>query len=236
VFSLQLQHIRAREIALSIPVLELIGHKLCPYVQRVVILLQEKQLNYTRIDIDLADKAKLRQLSVTAKVPLLLIDTDKSLFESQVICTYLDEISVGSMLPEDPYERARQSAWMVLANEVLHAIANIIYRDKSFEKMTASLKKITVHFILIERQLDGSGYFSNAEFFLIDALYATIFRYFEVFVMPASIDPFHNLTKLNRWRKLLAQRSSVQNAVPDNYAELLIEFMRPKGMAMSQLL
>ena len=218
------------------PRLQLIGHRLCPYVQRVVILLQEKQLSYQRIDIDLADKASLRQLSVTAKVPLLIIDRDKSLFESQVICTYLDETSVGSMFPEDAYERARHCAWMALATETLDAIANIIYTDESFDKLKGSLEKITAHFILLERQLDGSGYFNSGIFLLIDAVYATIFRYFEVFLMPAGIDPFANLPKLNLWRRLLAQRSSVQKAVPDNYAELLIAFMRPKGMAMSQLI
>ncbi|MCJ8340854.1 MAG: glutathione S-transferase family protein [Pseudomonadales bacterium] len=221
---------------MSDPILQLIGHNICPYVQRVVILLQEKQLSYKRIDIDLADKVKLRQLSVTAKVPLLLIDKDKSLFESQVICTYLDEISVGSMLPPDPFEKARHCAWIALASEVLNAIANIIYVDHTPAQLAASLEKIRLHFILVEQQLEGGGYFSGEDFLLIDAVYATIFRYFEVFIIPAGTEPFVNLTKLNLWRELLAKRQSVQQAVPVNYPELLIEFMRPRAMAMSRLL
>ncbi|KFN45057.1 hypothetical protein N789_03280 [Arenimonas oryziterrae DSM 21050 = YC6267] len=34
----------------------LVSHALCPYVQRAVIALKEKQLPYERIDIDLKNK------------------------------------------------------------------------------------------------------------------------------------------------------------------------------------
>jgi len=36
--------------------LRLISHKLCPYVQRAVIALAEKDVTFERIDVDLADK------------------------------------------------------------------------------------------------------------------------------------------------------------------------------------
>ena len=36
--------------------LKLISHKLCPYVQRAVIALNEKGVPFERIDIDLANK------------------------------------------------------------------------------------------------------------------------------------------------------------------------------------
>ncbi len=36
--------------------LTLISHLLCPCVQRAIIVLEEKQIAYERIDIDLANK------------------------------------------------------------------------------------------------------------------------------------------------------------------------------------
>ena len=36
--------------------LKLISHKLCPYVQRAVIALNEKDVAFERVDIDLASK------------------------------------------------------------------------------------------------------------------------------------------------------------------------------------
>ena len=36
--------------------LRLISHKLCPYVQRAVIVANEKDIPFHRVDIDLANK------------------------------------------------------------------------------------------------------------------------------------------------------------------------------------
>ena len=52
--------------------LRLISHKLCPYVQRAVIVAAEKGISFERIDIDLADKPDwFLAISPTGKVPLL---------------------------------------------------------------------------------------------------------------------------------------------------------------------
>jgi glutathione S-transferase len=88
--------------------LKIVGHKLCPYVQRVVILAEEKNILYERIDIELHDKPKwLLEKSPTGKVPMLLIGEKDILFESSVICDYLDEASKGSLQPDDLFQKAR---------------------------------------------------------------------------------------------------------------------------------
>ena len=52
------------------PKLTLISHKLCPYVQRAVIALNEKGVPFERIDIDLADKPDwFLKISPPGKVP-----------------------------------------------------------------------------------------------------------------------------------------------------------------------
>jgi glutathione S-transferase len=71
--------------------LELVSHKLCPYVQRVAIALAEKGASYERIHIDLADKPDwFIAISPLARVPLLKVD-GAVLFESAAICDYLDD-------------------------------------------------------------------------------------------------------------------------------------------------
>ena len=72
--------------------LTLISHPLCPYVQRAVIVLTEKQVAFERVDIDLADKpAWFLSLSPTGKTPLLMVGETHALFESAAIVEYLDE-------------------------------------------------------------------------------------------------------------------------------------------------
>lgn len=72
------------------PKLTLISHRLCPYVQRAVIALNEKGVAFERIDIDLASKPDwFLKISPLGKVPVLRVSNESgevTLFESNVIC------------------------------------------------------------------------------------------------------------------------------------------------------
>src|SRR5947209_181556 len=106
------------------PKLTLISHKLCPYVQRAVIALTEKGVPFERIDIDLANKPDwFLKISPLGKVPVLLVRTDDgeaALFESNVICEYIEETQAGSKLhPPDALKRAQHRAWMEFGSTIL---------------------------------------------------------------------------------------------------------------------
>ena len=54
--------------------LTLISHPLCPFVQRAVIVLLEKGVEFDRIDVDLSAKPDwFLALSPTGKVPVLKV-------------------------------------------------------------------------------------------------------------------------------------------------------------------
>lgn len=102
------------------PSFQLISAYVCPFVQRSAITLNIKGVAYETRYVDLADKpAWFLELSPTGKVPVLIV-TDKGreivLFESAVINEYLDEITEGSLLPDDPLIRARHRAMIELAS------------------------------------------------------------------------------------------------------------------------
>src|SRR5262249_49317712 len=104
--------------------LKLISHKLCPYVQRAVIALSEKGVPFERIDVDLANKPDwFLKISPLGKVPALVVasvDEETALFESNVICEFIEETQGGVNLhPRDPLERARHRAWMEFGSAIL---------------------------------------------------------------------------------------------------------------------
>ncbi len=104
--------------------LKLISHKLCPYVQRAVIALTEKGVPFERIDIDLANKPDwFLKISPLGKVPVLLVETadgEVALFESNVICEYIEDTQGGAKLhPQDPLQRAQHRAWMEFGSTIL---------------------------------------------------------------------------------------------------------------------
>ena len=99
--------------------LHLISFKTCPFVQRAVITLKHKNIDFDITYIDLADPPDwFLELSPLGKVPVLKVD-DEVLFESAVINEYLDEITGGELQPRDPLARAKNRAWIEFASNML---------------------------------------------------------------------------------------------------------------------
>jgi glutathione S-transferase len=209
--------------------LKLISHKLCPYVQRAAIALAEKNVPFERIDIDLADKPGwFLAISPLGKVPLLQVPTDNGdavLFESNVICEYIDEAFGGPKLhPQDALERAQHRAWMEFGSSILTDLWGLETTVDAgvFETKRAA---VAAKFARVEAALGAGPYFFGAAFSLVDAVFAPIFRYFEVFDRLSDLRIFADTPKLRAWRTQLAQRPSVTSAVPADYPELLYAFL-----------
>jgi glutathione S-transferase len=215
--------------------LHLVTHVLCPYVQRSVIVLQEKGIPYKRTDIDLANTpAWFKQISPLGKVPVLLVNKSRSLFESAIICEYLDEITPGSLHPEDPLEKAQHRAWIEFGSGILNSIGSLYNAkdEKSFENKRIELQH---KFQFVEEEIYEVPYFSGDKFQLIDVVYGPIFRYFDVFDRIVDLGIFDNLPKIKVWRNALQQRASIQLAVATEYPELLLRFLREQNSYISRL-
>lgn len=217
------------------PEFELITHVLCPYVQRSVIVLNEKGIPYRRIDIDLANKpAWFEQISPLGKVPVLVIRDQQSLFESAVICEYLNEVTPGSLHPEDPLERAEHRAWIEFGSGLLNGISQL-YNAPTREAFDTSRLALKARFGQLEKRLGEGPYFSGDSFRIIDAVYGPIFRYFDVFESMMDLGIFQNVKNVQKWRGRLRARESVRLAVTTDYPDRLLAFVRNRGGYMSTL-
>jgi glutathione S-transferase len=205
--------------------LKLISHHLCPYVQRVAITLCEKQIAFERVYIDLAAKPDwFTAVSPLGKVPLLQIGEDV-LFESAALCDYLEEAYPEHPLhPAAPLQRAKHRGWIEFASAIL---AELWGFETAKDASTARLKAANLHakFQQVEKALSAGPYFSGAYFSLVDAAFAPVFRYFDVFDAIADFGIFDGLDRLRAWRATLAQRPSVQTAVTPDYGDRLHLFL-----------
>ena len=207
------------------PRFKLISHALCPYVQRAVITLEEKHIPYQRIDIDLAKPPSwFDTLSPMGKVPALIVDEQHILFESAVICEYLDEISEGSLHPIDPLTKAQHRSWIEFASQLLNNIAKL-YTAQNEERFFEEKSIIEIRLNQLNNKHSGKAFFEGSDFHLIDAVYATVFRYFEVFEAHSGLAFLQGLHEIKHWQTNLAQRPSIQYAVSKNYGDKLIEFV-----------
>ncbi|WP_050629418.1 glutathione S-transferase family protein [Bradyrhizobium viridifuturi] len=211
-------------------VLKLISHKLCPYVQRAVIALQEKGVPFERIDIDLANKPDwFLKISPLGKVPVLVVTRDDgkevALFESNVICEYIEETQAGAKLhPQDPLTRAEHRAWMEFGSAILGDLWGL---ETATDAATHESKRqaVAAKFARVEAALGAGPFFAGEKFSLVDAVFAPIFRYFDLFDQLTDLAVFTHTPKLRAWRSALAQRPSVRSAVSPDYPALLHAFL-----------
>lgn len=212
--------------------LTLVSHALCPYVQRAAIVALEKAIALERIAIDLANKpAWFVERSPTGKVPLLMVD-DATLFESAAIAEFLDEISGGGMLPEDPVERARHRAWIEFASGTLAEIG-ALYSAQDIASFESRREALTVRFRRISDELEGP-WFGGEVFGIADAAFAPVFRYLDAFERHAGLFLLTGLPELGQWRNRLAKRPSVKAAVAPDYPERLRSFLLARNSHLSQ--
>jgi glutathione S-transferase len=218
----------------SIPKLELISHHLCPYVQRAVITLLEKDIFHERTYIDLSNKPDwFRQISPLEKVPLLKVD-EEILFESAVICEYLDEITPDSLHPADPLQKAKHRSWIEFGSSILNSIAGF-YNAPNQESFEQKRDELVSKFLWIEQSLGKGSYFAGETFSLVDGVYGTIFRYFYVFDMVSEFGIFSNTPKVRNWRQILQYRSSIQHAVTEDYTQRLLIFLKQRNSYLSTM-
>jgi len=214
--------------------LTLISHKLCPYVQRAAIVMREKGLEFERVDIDLAHKPDwFLRIAPLAKTPVLLAG-GRAIFESAVICEYLEEIGGPPLYPQDPLDRAQHRSLVELGSATLANIAGF-YTAATGELFAAKARQLREQFEFVEVALEAGPYFGAERFCMVDAAYATVFRYFDVFDTLGCFGILRKLPKLQRWREALAARDSVVRAVPAEYPSLLLDFLRRRDSYLSAL-
>lgn len=209
----------------------LVSHDLCPYVQRAAIALLEKGIPFERVTIDLSAKPDWFQaISPLGKVPLLRVRQpdggEAVLFESNVICEYIEETEAGPKLhPTDPLERAQHRAWMEFGSAILSDLYGLeTTRDPAvFESKRAA---IAAKFARVEAALGDGPFFAGERFSLVDAVFAPIFRYFDLFDRLADLAIFATAPKVRAWRSALRARPSVQAAVGADYPDLLLAFLK----------
>ena len=217
----------------ALPVL--VSHRLCPYVQRAAIVLAEKGLPFERRDIDLAAKPDwFLKVSPLGKTPVLLVGGE-ALFESAVICEYLDETALPRLHPANALQRARHRAWVEFGSALLNTIA-AFYNAADEAALAARAGEIRARLLQLEAALGEGPYFAGPAFSLVDAAFGPVFRYFDTFDEIADFGFWPGLDKVARWRDALARRPSVAAAVQPDYPQRLRHFVAARPSALGRRL
>lgn len=218
------------------PKLTLISFPTCPYVQRAVIALKEKNVAFDVVYIDLKDKPDwFLALSPLGKVPVLKVEREgrepAAVFESAVILEYLEETTPGARLhPEDALDRARHRSWIEFGSQVLTDLWKLGSATDP-ESLEAARRSLAAKLTRLESVVVGP-YFDGEAFSLVDAALAPAFRQIDIIETLGPLGLEADLPKLSTWRRLLAERESVRAAVPEDFAERFLARLRESGAAI----
>jgi len=208
--------------------LHLISFKTCPFVQRAVITLKHKQIDYDITYIDLAEPPDwFLELSPLGKVPVLKVD-DEVLFESAVINEYLDEISGGDLQPGEPLARAKNRAWIEFASNMLGNLymMKMSQDESSYHKYR---DRLTSQLYRVENRLGDGPWFNGEEFSLADTSFAPLFRQNSVAQNRLSIIDPATMPKVNAWAERLLALPEVRDSVVDDFGDLYLAVMEKNG-------
>lgn len=208
--------------------LELVSFAICPFVQRAVIALKEKQVDFdiTYIDLD-NPPAWFKLISPFGKVPLLKVD-DEVLFESAIINEFLDEVYPPVLHPTNPLERAKHRGWIEFGSNLLFEQFKVVMAQDE-EAYVQQCEVLGGLFARLVQEVGEGPYFMGDQFTLLDAAYAPLFMRFEI--LKKHRDDLVDLmpTKLNDWGKALLARDSVKASVVDDFEQRFIGFGQSKG-------
>lgn len=211
----------------------LVSHVLCPYVQRAAIALAEKGLPFERRDIDLSAKPGwFLAVSPLGKTPVLLVDGE-ALFESAVICEYLEDTAAPALHPAAPLQRARHRAWVEFASALLAGIA-AYYGAADEAALQVRADELHARLQRLEEAVSDGPYFAGEAFSLVDAAFAPVFRYLDLFDRIDGSGFVSRRPRLAAWREALRTRPSVAGAVVADHEQRLFDFVLRRGSALSR--
>ena len=103
--------------------MRLIGALASPYVRKARIVLAEKKIDYRLVLENVwAAETSIHDFNPLGKVPCLVMEDGEAVFDSRVICEYVDTLSpVGKLIPASGRERLEVRCWEALADGLLDA-------------------------------------------------------------------------------------------------------------------
>src|SRR5829696_1684253 len=134
-----------------------------PYAMRTRMVLHEKGIDFEVHEVDLSDKSEeFLKVSPYGKVAVLRVD-GTSLYESNIVNEYLDEVyDSPKLMPGDPEERALVRSWMAFADDYffpsVYRVGMGLQRGYSEEEIQEAREKLDDALSRLEHQLEGREY------------------------------------------------------------------------------
>jgi glutathione S-transferase len=115
--------------------MKLLSHPFSPYVRKARIAMAMKgvadRIEVVTVDTNPGDNAEINGSNPLGKIPALVIDGSTAIFDSHVICEYLDSLAPAPLLfPAAGVERIKILTLGALADGMLDAALLLVYEKR----------------------------------------------------------------------------------------------------------
>jgi glutathione S-transferase len=156
--------------------MKLIGSLTSPFVRKVRMVLAEKKIEYDMtLGNPFAEDTRVPEFNPLGKVPALVLEDGRCLYDSRVIVEFLDNVSpVNRLIPATNRERSEVKRWEALADGVLDAgvLLRMENQRPDGEKSPGWIKrqtgKVESGLTVMDRDLGEKTWCTGIEFTLAD--------------------------------------------------------------------
>ena len=175
------------------------------------MVLHEKGLDFEVHEVDLSNKSEeFLSVSPYGKVPVLRVN-GTSLYESNIVNEYLDEVC-GSprLMPENPEQRASVRSWMAFADD--YFFPSVFggrmgpQRGYSEKQIREAKVKLADALSRLEHQLEDRQYLVG-EYTLADIAHAGNFHRLRGLAKSGDV-PLHKYPNVTAWMERIEDRGS----------------------------
>lgn len=156
-------------------VMNLLSDPLDIYCHRVRLVMAEKGVSVEIIDIGPDEKPEeLLQYNPYNTLPTL-VDRDLFLFDTNIICEYLDErFPHPPLMPVYPVMRAETRSLLLRVDRDLYSLYNTIIKDSDAKKVEKAKERLTEALISMAPAFSEKPFFLSEEFSLLDCSLAPL--------------------------------------------------------------
>ena len=180
------------------------------------MVLHEKGVDFEVNEVDLSNKSEeFLNVSPYGKVPVLRVN-GTSLYESNIVNEYLDEVyDSPRLMPEDPEQRASARSWMAFADDYFFPSIFTVrmgpQRGFSEEQLREAKEKLYDALSRLEHQLE-SGEYLVGEYTLADIAHAGNFHRLGVLAKSGEVS-LEKYPKVMVWIERVESRESYEASV-----------------------
>jgi glutathione S-transferase len=194
--------------------LKLYGTPISPFTRKAMVIAHELGLKMEVLPRP-ADAAEFRRINPLGKIPALVLDDGSALFDSPVICEYLNQFGGGKFFPGMSLWRQNSGRWKALGLQALgDGIADAaVARVVEGRQPTPHEAQIAHHLMAVEAGLDSLERVKFAEYPTIGEIAVGCARGYLDFRLP-DLDWRASRPRLAAWYAKFSEYPSMKATAP----------------------